>query len=151
MDAIPLLRRHGIRPTPQRMAVAGVVLTSRDHLTADETLEAVRRRCPTVSRATVYNTLNLLARKGLLRTQVLRGGTVAFDPHVQAHHHFVDTKTGRIYDIPWDALRVTGQAGLEGFDVSEYQVILRGRKKPDRGRTTRAAKRKAAAPPSPRH
>lgn len=132
MDAVLLMRRHGIQPTPQRLAVAEVVLSSREHLTAEKAWERVRRRCPTVSRATVYNTLNLLVKKGLLRTQVLREGTVVFDPHVESHHHFVDTRTGRIYDIPWDALKVTGHAGLKEFQVSEYQVILRGRRRSKR-------------------
>ncbi|MBL8758283.1 MAG: transcriptional repressor [Phycisphaerae bacterium] len=129
MDVLEVLKRHGIQPTPQRLAVAEVVLSVREHVTAERAWERVRRRCPTVSRATVYNTLNLLVKKGLLRTQVLREGTVVFDPHVEAHHHFVDTKTGRIYDIPWDALKVTGQVGLKGFEVVEYQVILRGRRR----------------------
>lgn len=132
MDVLAILRGNRIQPTPQRLAVAEVVLSSRQHFSADQAWEAVRRRCPTISRATVYNTLNLLVRKGLLRTQVLREGTVVFDPHVDAHHHFVDTKTGRIYDIPWESLKVTGHADLRGFDVHEYQVILRGRR-----RTTR--------------
>lgn len=128
MDVLDLLRRHGIQPTPQRLAVAEQVLSARTHPTADIVWEQVRRRCPTVSRATVYNTLNLMVKKGLIRTQVLREGIVVFDPHVDAHHHFIDTKTGRIYDIPWDAIRVTGHADLKGFEVREYQVILRGRR-----------------------
>ncbi len=129
MDLLAILRRHGIQPTPQRLAVAEKVLAARSHLTAETVWDRVRRRCPTISRATVYNTLNLFVRKGLLRTQILREGTVVFDPHVEAHHHFIDTDTGRIYDIPWGSLRVTGHAALKGFDVSEYQVILRGRRR----------------------
>lgn len=129
MDVLNLMRRHGIQPTPQRLAVAEHVLSARAHLTADRVWERVRRKCPTVSRATVYNTLNLLVKKGLLRTQILKEGTVVFDSHIEAHHHFVDVQTGRIYDIPWNAIRVSGHAALRGFDVREYQVILRGRRR----------------------
>lgn len=120
------LRAHGIAPTPQRIAVAEFVLRTHEHPTADTVWDRVRERMPTVSRATVYNTLNLFVEKGLLRTQVLKEGTVVFDPHVERHHHFVDEKTGEIVDIPWNALRVAGANALEGYDIREFQVVLRG-------------------------
>ena len=128
-DPVAILRACGIAPTPQRIAVVAFVLSTKAHPTAEEVLEKVRRRCPTISRATVYNTLNLLVKKGLLRTQILREGTVVFDPHVQRHHHFVDEESGKIYDIPWPALRVSGEKSLRGFEVREYQVIMRGRRR----------------------
>jgi len=128
-DVLAILRRHGIQATPQRIAVAGYVLAAKTHPSADEVWGHVRRRCPTLSRATVYNTLNLFVDQGLLRTQVLKEGTVVFDPRVAAHHHFIDVDTGRIYDVPWEALRVSGAKALRGFDVREYQVIMRGRKR----------------------
>ena len=128
-DIIHTLRRHGIQATPQRMAVAEYVLSAKTHPTADEVWEHVRRGCPTLSRATVYNTLNLFVDRGLLKTQVLREGTVVFDPRVDAHHHFIDVETGRIYDVPWEAVRVSGENALRGFEVSEYQVIMRGHKR----------------------
>jgi Fur family iron response transcriptional regulator len=128
LDAMATLRRHGIQPTPQRIAVAEHVLAAKTHPSADEVWEQVRRRCPTLSRATVYNTLNLFVEKGLIRTQILKEGTVVFDPHVAAHHHFIDVDTGQIYDVPWDALKVSGEKTLRGFEVREYQVILRGRR-----------------------
>jgi len=128
-DIIALLRSAGVQATPQRVAVAQFVFDTASHPTADEVWAKVRRSCPTISRATVYNTLNLLVEKGLLRTQILRGGTVVFDPLLEPHHHFVDDRTGRIYDIPWEAVKVTGDESLEGFDVREYQVVMKGRKR----------------------
>jgi Fe2+ or Zn2+ uptake regulation protein len=127
-DTIQVLRRHRIQPTPQRIAVAEYVLATKTHPSAEEVWEQVRRRCPTLSRATVYNTLNLLVDKGLIGTQVLKEGTVVFDAWTDAHHHFIDEKTGRIYDVPWDAIRVSGEKGLRGFEVRAYQVIMRGRR-----------------------
>jgi Fur family transcriptional regulator, iron response regulator len=128
-DLIALLRRHGIQPTPQRLAVAMCVLDNSSHPTADEVLAKVRQSCPTVSRATVYNTLNLLVDKRLLKPQILKEGTIVFDPNVMAHHHFVDDNTGRIYDIPWDALKVTGDKALKGYEVHEFHVVMRGRRR----------------------
>ncbi|MEK7775139.1 MAG: transcriptional repressor [Candidatus Zixiibacteriota bacterium] len=80
--AVSLLRQCGIQPTPQRMAVVECVLKRKTHASADEVLEHVRKQCPTISRATVYNTLNLLVDKGLLKGQILREGTVVFDSNI---------------------------------------------------------------------
>ena len=128
-NIVTLLRECGIQPTPQRIAVVEYVLKTKDHPSADQVLERVRQQCPTISRATVYNTLNLLIEKGLLRAQVLKEGTVVFDSNVERHHHFIDEDTGYIYDVPWMALKVTGKRSLKGFQIREFQVILRGKKK----------------------
>ena len=128
-STLSILRRHGIQPTPQRIAVAQYVLHTHAHPTADRVLDEVRKACPTISRATVYNTLNRFVEKGLLAPKVLTGGTVVFDPLVEPHHHFIDEETGRIYDVPWDAVKVTDYQLLEDFEVCEYQVVMRGRAK----------------------
>jgi Fur family iron response transcriptional regulator len=123
------LRDHGVAPSAQRLAVAEYVLATDAHPSADQVFAAVTKSFPVLSRATVYNTLNLFVKKGLLRQLVLAEGRVVFDPKVDAHHHFVDEETGTIRDVPWEALRVAGVDGLTGVDVREYQVVLRGRLK----------------------
>ena len=129
MDVVEVLRRHGIQPSAQRVAIAEVVLSTCAHPSADQVLHAVRARLPQVSRATVYNTLHVLVEGGLLRELELAEGRVAYDPKVEPHHHFIDEATGAIRDVPWDALDVRGVEQLEGLQVSEYQVVLRGRPK----------------------
>lgn len=121
-----LLGRHGVQPSAQRLAVAEYVLETDAHPTAEKVFSEVRSRIPMISRATVYNTLNLLVRKRLLRQFVLAEGKVVFDPHMAPHHHFVDEATGEIRDIPWDALEVRRVDALKGVKVREYQVVLRG-------------------------
>ena len=81
-----------------------------------------------VSRATVYNTLNLFVSKGLLRNLVLTEGRLVFDPNVDKHHHFIDEETGKIYDLPWTTLDVSHVDEIEGFEIHDYQVLLRGKK-----------------------
>lgn len=125
---VELLRKRGINPTHQRIEIAHALYSRHEHLSADQVLAIVNERHPETSRATVYNTLNLFVEKGLIRTQVLKEGTVVFDPRIDAHHHFIDVNTGKIYDVPWDALKVSGEKALHGFEVREYQVILRGRR-----------------------
>ena len=129
INAISILRDCGVQPTPQRIAVVNFILKTDKHPSADQVLENIKKECPTVSRATVYNTLNLLVKKGLLKTQVLKEGIVVFDPNLQRHHHFIDVESGKIYDIPWDALTISGEKSLDEFEVSEFQVVLKGRKR----------------------
>ena len=126
---IDALRQRDIQPTPQRVAVAEFVLQTDTHPTADEVWATVRRRCPTLSRATVYNTLNLFAEKGLLKLQPLKDGVIVFDPHVEPHHHLIDDETGKVFDVPWNAVKITGAATVDGFEVREYQVVMRGRRR----------------------
>ncbi len=134
MDDTALLREHGINPSAQRVAVARYVLHTGEHPSAEEVLTRVRRRFRHISRATVYNTLNLFVQVGLLRQFVLNEGRAAFDPRMEDHHHFIDDATGEIQDVPWDAIKVSSLARLEGLDVREYQVVMRGRKSPKKSR-----------------
>ncbi len=114
-------------PSAQRLAIAHYVLRTDEHPSADQVFAKVKRTLPMVSRATVYNTLNLFVDKGLLRAHVLAEGRVVFDPNLEAHHHFIDEDTGAIHDIPWSAITVSDVETLEGYDVHEYQVVLRGK------------------------
>jgi Fur family iron response transcriptional regulator len=133
-ETLQALTEHGIQPSAQRVAVADYVLYTTDHPSADQVWAEVKRSFPMLSRATVYNTLNLFTEKGLLRELVLAEGKVVFDPKLDPHHHFLDDETGEIVDVPWSALDVRRVHNLNGFDVREYQVVMRGKK-------TRAQKR----------
>jgi len=131
-DVVDVLRRSGIQPSAQRVAVARYVLETDEHPSADQVWARVRDRCPMLSRATVYNTLNLLVARGLVRSHVLAEGRVVFDPKIDRHHHLIDETSGRIHDVPWDALRVSRVDAIDGFEVREYQVVMRGRRSPRR-------------------
>ena len=128
-NSVEALREHGIQPSAQRVAVADYVLHTDEHPSADQVFAKVRKTFPMLSRATVYNTLNLFVEKHLLRELVLAEGRVVFDPKTDAHHHFIDESTGRIHDIPWQAVKVSQIDRLEGYEVSEYQVVIRGRRR----------------------
>ena len=133
-DAASVLNTHGINPSAQRVAVAQYVLHTDEHPSADEVWTRVKKRFPVVSRATVYNTLNLFVKVGLLRQLVLNEGRVVFDPRTEDHHHFIDDETDEIQDVPWEAIEVSSVARLKGLDVREYQVVMRGKKSPEKPR-----------------
>ncbi len=129
-DETPILQKHGIKPSAQRVAVAQFVLHTDTHPSADEVWAQVRRRFTHISRATVYNTLNLFVKKGLLRRIVLTEGHVVYDPNTEGHHHFIDEVSGQIHDIPWDAILMPEAPELPGFEVREFQVVMRGLRLP---------------------
>ncbi len=131
------LRDQGINPSAQRVAIAQYVLNTNTHPSAEQVWARVRQKFPMVSRATVYNTLNLFVEKGFLRQYVLTEGKVVFDSNVDAHHHFIDQSTSVIYDVAWEAVKVSKLDSLDGFHVEDYQVVMRGRKKAGRKATRR--------------
>ena len=70
-DSVTILQEHGIQPSAQRVAVADYVLKTLEHPSADLVWNRVKASVPYISRATVYNTLNLFVAKGLLRALTL--------------------------------------------------------------------------------
>ena len=133
-DVVGLLSERGIQPSAQRVAVAQYILFTDEHPSADRVWARVRSRFPMISRATVYNTLNLFAEKGIVRELHLSPDSVVFDAKTDAHHHFIDEETGRIYDIPWEKVAMQKLPKVDGFEIHDYQVVMRGRKAPDRKR-----------------
>ena len=124
-----VLEEHGVRPSAHRLAVADYVLTAEDHPSADRVWKKVTESFPSISRATVYNTLNLFVLKGLLREVHLNADSVVFDPKLETHHHFIDEETGAIHDIDWDKVQVCNLESLRGYRIRDYQVVIRGHKK----------------------
>ena len=126
------LRESGIQPSAQRVAVADYVLRTAEHPSADLVWKRVREHFPWISRATVYNTLNLFVEKGLLQRLNLSEDSIVFDPIIETHHHFIDEHTGVIHDVAWDKVQVCNVESLREFDVHDYQVVMRGTMKPAR-------------------
>src|ERR1700753_564064 len=121
-DVRTILQKHGVPPSAHRLAVAEYVRTTEDHPSADRVWKSVSEHFPTISRATVYNTLNLFVECGLLRELHLSPDSVVFDPKLDTHHHFIDEATGAIYDIPWDRVQVCNLDTLRGFRIRDYMV-----------------------------
>jgi len=128
-NSVAILQEHGIQPSAQRVAVADYVLKTAEHPSADVVWNRVKKRVPYISRATVYNTLNLFVEKGLLRALQLAEDSVVFDPNTEKHHHLVDEETGAIHDVPWEKVQVCNIESLKGFEIHDYQVVMHGVRK----------------------
>ena len=94
------LLTHGIKPTAQRAVICDFLLRTCKHPTAEDVLNEVSRKLPiAISRATVYNTLNLFVDKGLVKEVITEPGRVRYDAKMTNHHHFVDSGSGKVYDL----------------------------------------------------
>ena len=126
-----VLLAHGVRPTSQRVEIAKVLLRELQHLSADQVLARVNVKRPLVSKATVYNTLNLFAARGLIRQVIINAGKVFYDSNTDVHHHFYNEDTGKLQDMDASALKIDRlpelPAGTLGTGID---VIVRIRNKP---------------------
>jgi len=122
-----LLRRAGLRPTRQRVALATLLFESGDrHVTAEILHEEAVKAGQRVSLATVYNTLHQFKSAGLLREIAIGGQRAYFDTNTSNHNHYFVEADGRLLDIPSEAIRVDGlPEPPENFQISHIDVVVR--------------------------
>lgn len=120
------LRAHGITPTQQRVDIAEILFTRAQHLSAEQVLEIVNRDQALVSKATVYNTLGLFARKGLVREVIVDPSKVFYDSNVDNHHHFYNVDTGELIDIDAAEVKIENLSALPaGTEATGIDVVVR--------------------------
>src|SRR6202163_1621007 len=119
----------GIRVTDQRLQIASILLSAPQHLSAEQITQALRRDGARVSTATVYNTLNLFAARGLIRQLTLDGSCAWVDFNVAPHYHFQDEQTRGLGDV---ALRDVQFSRLPapppGMEVAGIDLVIRLRR-----------------------
>ena len=86
-EAAALLRAYGITPTRQRIAISTVLFACRQHMAAPELFRRVQASDTSISRSTVYNTLELFVGKGLLQELNLGDRLRIYDANLAPHHH----------------------------------------------------------------
>jgi Fur family peroxide stress response transcriptional regulator len=121
-----LLRAKKCSVTPQRRAILRALADDHAHPTAAQLFERLTAADPVTSRATVYNTLQLLRELGVVREVYVPGDESRFDPDPTPHHHFLCTGCGALSDVP-DADVQVARALPEGFEVRRAGVLFEGR------------------------
>lgn len=129
-NVLELLARHDISPTQQRRQIARILFAKPQHLSAEQILAQVNSEGDVVSKATVYNTLGLFARKGLVREVFVDPTKVYYDSNTEPHHHFYNVDSGELQDIH------EGQVVLhnlprppDGVEMDGVDIIIRLRNK----------------------
>ena len=126
-DVSELLRRAGLRPTRQRLALGALLFGEHDrHVTAEMLHAEAVATGQKVSLATVYNTLHQFKRAGLLRELAIDGAKAHFDTNTSNHNHFFVESDGALLDIPSDAIRIDGlPEPPAGMRISHIDVVVR--------------------------
>ncbi len=120
----------GIRPTGQRVRIASLLLSGPQHLSAEQILASLRTAGARVSKATVYNTLNLFAGHGLIRQLSVDGTRAWFDSNVEAHYHFHDLTSGALIDVPVSSVEFSNMPSPpEGMEFAGIDLVIRLRRK----------------------
>ncbi|MDY0071518.1 MAG: Fur family transcriptional regulator [Thauera sp.] len=123
-EAAHHLRVAGVRPTRPRIEIARVLFAEPVHLSAEQIIARVTGLDAGISRATVYNSLNLFCDRGLLRELHVDAGRTVFDSNPLPHHHLFDIDSGEVTDLPCQALPELGAAG-EGLEILDVIVRVR--------------------------
>ncbi len=118
----------GFKLTPQRIAILRFLDGNTGHPTADEIYREIKKTHPTVSFATVYNTVQALKERGELLEITIDPQRKHFDPNPEPHHHIICTECGKIGDIFVDyskALTLPGTV-LEEFHTTGNHIDFYG-------------------------
>lgn len=120
------LRDAGLRPTRQRLAIAGLLLDGRHrHVSADGLAREIRTAGMHMAGGTVYNTLNQFTEAGLLRRVTVHNEHSVFDTNTEHHHHFYDAETDQLIDIPADEVLLATLPGApEGHEIASVDVMI---------------------------
>ena len=121
-------RRFGVKATHQRREIYRELAGTNDHPNVETIYDRVRKRIPEISLDTVYRTLHLLEKKGLIGRVGFLGDKTRFDANTDRHHHFVCTECGFMGDFyhdVWNNFRARGDVQAMGT-VNSIYVELRG-------------------------
>lgn len=112
--------------TPQRLSILSYLDGNREHPTAEDIYRKVSRKFPTMSLATVYNTLETLKRQGMLTEITIDPDKRHFDPNREKHHHLICSKCKRIADIQIEFDLAVPKESMQGFEIIGNHVEFYG-------------------------
>ena len=123
-----LIENHDILATPQRVEIAHILLERPQHLSAEQIIERLKASDSGVSKATVYNTLNLFSERGIVKEVMVDPVRKFYDSTTRPHHHFYNVDSGELSDIPDEEVRFDDLPELpEGTTRESVEVLIRVR------------------------
>ena len=131
----------GFKLTPQRIAILDYLNGNKEHPSAEEIYRAVSEKFPTMSFATVYNTLDALKKRGMLLEITIDPGKKRFDPDSEPHHHLMCTRCKKVVDIHNKFDLTIPESARHGFEVTgdhiEFHGVCEQCRKAGNGNTSR--------------
>lgn len=123
--------RHDILPTPQRLEIAEILLDKPRHMSAEQIIAQLRAKGSGVSKATVYNTLNLFSERGLIQECVVDPERRFYDSNNERHHHFYNIDTGELTDISPEEIKFADMPDFpSGGQLDSVEVLIKLRNNP---------------------
>jgi Fe2+ or Zn2+ uptake regulation protein len=123
-DIISRFSQKNIRLTPQRIGVYRFLLENRIHPTVDTVYHSLKSENPSLSKTTIYNTVDTLAEAGLVRLIRASEGEVRLDAYVDRHGHFICTQCGEIADFSLDGCSMP--ESMKQFQIADFEVQATG-------------------------
>lgn len=125
-----ILKAHRIKLTRQRVEIGSILLAPGQHLLAPQLLNLVNQNSEAVSKASIYNTVALFARKGLVHKVIINSANVFYDSNTTHHHHFYNVSTGVLTAIPEEQIIISQLPELpDGTVIEGVAVTIRLRDK----------------------
>lgn len=115
---------NDIRLTPQRISVYRFLLENRIHPTVDTVYSALKLENPSLSKTTIYNTVDALTKAGLIRVVKMGEGEVRLDGYTDNHGHFYCRECQAVYDFSLEGCHTPDS--LKEFDLEEFDVRAAG-------------------------
>ncbi len=125
-EIINKYKNLGIKLTPQRLAILDYLDNNTKHPSAEEIFTAVSKRYPTMSFATVYNTLEALMSRGEVNELTIDPDKKRFDPNTSPHHHLICTKCKSIKDVRVNCRLSLPEREKAGFDITGNHIEFYG-------------------------
>ncbi|WP_286033991.1 Fur family transcriptional regulator [Fusobacterium necrogenes] len=119
------LKAHDIKPSYQRIKIFQYLIEKKNHPTVDMIYKALCTEIPTLSKTTVYNTLNLFIEKKIVNVVVIEENETRYDTVMEVHGHFKCEKCGKIYDIRVDRAILENEL-LKSCEVKEQHYYFKG-------------------------
>lgn len=119
------LNKHGVKASYQRIRILNFLMDNDTHPTVNDIYHALITEIPTLSKTTVYNTLNLFVEHELVNTVLIEDNEIRYDWKKGFHGHFKCTTCDRLYDVEIDIAK-ENLKGLDGFKTSEQHFYFKG-------------------------
>ncbi|MEA2016070.1 MAG: Fur family transcriptional regulator [Actinomycetota bacterium] len=119
------LKEKKINPSYQRIKIFEYLNSKNSHPAVDQIFQDLVKEMPTLSKTTVYNTLDLFKKAELVRVVTIEGNEKRYDIETSTHGHFKCEKCGRIYDFPIDS-NALSSGNLKNFKITEKNVYFKG-------------------------
>ena len=120
-----ILKNNNVKPSIQRIKIYEYLINKKTHPTVEEIYSVLNKELPTLSKTTVYNTLNVFIKNGITQRLTIDENETRYDADISDHGHFKCTNCGKVLDFRFEKLSYEAKQ-LEGYEIKECHVYFKG-------------------------